>query len=1130
MLTIYKASAGSGKTFTLTKQYLTYLLGEKTVMPDGSEKWKPARARNRHRQILAITFTNKATAEMKERIIENLSRISGHGKRSDYVDHLTATLGIDEESLKQLAQRALNDVLFDYQNFNVSTIDSFFQHVLRSLAFELDHPGDFSVEIEQTNVVNEGVSRLMSAFNHSSSRNTPFEKTLRNIMSERSRSGSKSNIFNRSSQVFGEISRYAGDLFDERFKLIGNKLEPLLHDYALREKMAKALEREKGVALARLKKQADYIRDQFTDAQWAGLSKNTVCNPVEKFQNGVVPEFTSYNSSKSYPKWLNDEPSVSDFITAKGAKLLDDPEGVARILAADLRKSLSLVFNFHALKALANELPAYEFMAGVQKHIDEYRLENGVVVLADTNSILKQIMEFEDDVPFVYEKMAMRLEHFLIDEFQDTSRMQWDNLSPMVHNSVAYGNDNLIIGDEKQSIYRFRNSDSSMLHSGVASDPRFAGNVKIEGDRIEQNTNWRTAPQIVHFNNALFKLLATDLGVPGFENVEQQVAPKHANMQGYVLFTPYPEPEETEAREKALDTMVANILRQHAAGYPWKDIAIISNTNNECEMAVRRLQAENIPVSTDDALYIASSPLVRMIVSAMQLVFSASSNSEVFTTTKGKQALFKIHFEFEYTRLLNRGVDPQTAMQQATELIVSRDEAAGDNAAISPALQIVIERQPSTIIELAETVLRECMLRAPHDSMTDLNSFDLTPGQKTYIAAFSDAIDDFVEINGNDLGAFLNFWNTRGDRLTINGAQTSDMVSVMTIHKSKGLEYECVHIPFVDYALEGSHPGPAVWVTPDDTPCLPWTDPDLPEAMLVKLNGFASKELSPLYPAYLHDMQERRTDGLNKSYVAFTRPVRELCVYYDPERNFGQQLADSFAQLYDATSFDPDTKILELGKPTVPEVSDKGKEDTKNTPEAKLMQPVKAAPFYAVAYNDAAEGVTRLVSSAPGDPEPEVTVADDEDPEAMALREAADRGTRLHLVLERVPHAGRLDSAIRRFARLLTDDDIDTLHGMFSHADTAQYVKRWFAPGTMADSEITVLGGPDHAHPIKRIDRVVYHPDGSIDVIDFKFTTAEDPAHHAQVVDYMTLMRLAHPTATVRGYLWYADLHRVTKV
>lgn len=1143
MLTIYKASAGSGKTYTLTKQYLVLLLGVKHTDDDGKVTYTLNPRRNKHRSILAITFTNKATAEMKERIVQQLSRLTGVGEESDYTKDLMRLFGCDLAELREHAKIALNDILFDYHNFNVSTIDTFFQQVLRSLALELDHPGDFSLEIDQSTVLSEGLHRMMSAFNATSSRKSPIERTIINYMKTTGKDGKNFNIFNRTGTVFSGIAGMAGDLFNEQYKVLASKIDPWIDDISLHAKFAADLEDLTVQNDKRILTIAADLMATMPEGIFEGINRYQKTN-LNLLNDGFIFTPKQLATRTTLKVWADKDATVDKYFDAKFLDKNSVDDDWFTGFKNDLAEILRLHYVNRAYDAIAKGLPAYSFMSEVRRYINEYRLENGVVVLADTNSILKEVMDHEGDVPFVYEKMAMRLEHFLIDEFQDTSRMQWHNLRPLVLNSVSYGNDNLIIGDEKQAIYRFRNSDSSMLHHGIAQDKRFADDVDIKGTTPEQNTNWRSAPQIVNFNNALFATMATNLKTDGYENVTQSIAPKNAELPGRVELhafakdkkktdaseAPAQQADELTEAEKykaeQLQVLVDRILTQHANGYAWRDIAVLANKNDLCSQVVAALQDADIPVATDEALFIEASPTVRLIISGMRLVYEAIKEPKNKLSNESMSMVFSNKFEFYYTRCLASGLQPDEAFDKAMNAALSESESVNS---LDDFVDEIIRLQPSTLVALSDTILRERLLKGSQDiDPQKITAADLPEGEKPYVAAFNDVIHDYVVINGNDLGGFLRFWDARHKKLTIAGDRNSDMVNVLTIHKSKGLQYACVHLPFVDYTLgiDGKH-APVMWVKPQDAPMLDWL-PSFPPALRVTISSELKNELNPLAGCYNTCQKEQIADNLNKTYVAFTRPERELDVYYEVN---GSEVGTAIKNAIDAIYPENNDGNLLLGGDTTPIVKDK--ED--KGPEALMTLDPEPAPFHAVAYNKDADGVTHLTAIAPGEIDiSNMPIVDndknpeDDEPEPI---DPADRGTMLHYVLSRIYSTRDVAKMVRKYSHRISPHDGDLLRNMFADPKYKPWVDRWFRPGQTALTEVSIMLEHHEQTMLRILDRLVFQDDGTAEIIDYKFTADKnDEDYHQQLIEYGHFVRAAHPGIQVHAWLWYVDLAQIEQV
>ena len=838
MLTIYKASAGSGKTFTLAYEYIKSLLGKKI---EGSNRYKLRSGYgDKHRNILAITFTNKATEEMKERIVQELSALA-HGKDTAYLKMLTQEFQCTSEQLQKAAGKALRTLLFDFNYFNISTIDSFFQTILRTFAREAELTGDYELELNNDDAITEGMHRFFESLNRNDKNTRKYIKGITDYLLECLRNNESVMMFSKDSGLNSRISRTVADLSNDRFDDCYDNLKKYFAEPSRIETVFTAITQ----AVKQLRENAAAL---CVTAVAAIDSVPLGSNPVnrylysdleagarQEFKCGKVTAETAESETPAYNKpfvtYLEKNPGYpapdSQIVeAAKALKKLKDDES----FLLDLRTNMFM---------LALMVKIYSF-------IEEYRVENNALLLSDTNSLLRTIIG-EDDTPFIYERLGVILNHYLIDEFQDTSTIQWECLRPLVSTGVANNYDSLIIGDEKQCIYRFRNSDPSLLAKKVADQ---ITDNRIVGSDPEKNTNYRSSRDVVEFNNALFKTIAEQNGFGDiYANVNQSIAPKHADHRGYIKITPL----EVTGNDEYFDTMLPgladDIQRQLDSGYRPNDIAVLVRKKEDGHKIISHLithQEEfehKFNIISDDLMPVSDSPAVRLIVSTLRNIaypFTAPTDSK-FKTLKETKALIS---RFEIA--LHSGADSSEALRKA---LVGEDI---DTSMFTG----------TTIVDIVEDIIATLP-----DELVQMHS--------PYICAFHDLIADYSAFGLNDLQSFLRWWDETGKRKIISAPEDPNAIRIMTIHKSKGLQFKCVHLPCCTWDILSFK-------------SLSWFDAkplkqlnlncELPDIVPMKPKPYM--EGTPLADEYNSMYNELILDELNVLYVAFTRAVDELCAYY----------------------------------------------------------------------------------------------------------------------------------------------------------------------------------------------------------------------------------------------------------
>lgn len=1110
MLTIYKASAGSGKTYTLALEYIRALLGVKNP-ETGTSRLNGApgtrRRHHRHRAILAITFTNKATDEMKTRIVRELDTLAHDVSASGYTAELCRTLGCTPAQLSAEAATALHELLTDYRNFNVSTIDSFSQTILRTFAREVDRQGDYEIELNDKYAVAAGLGLMMDDLNFGSA---PHEAQIRQwidgFMREQMDNGRSFNVFQNSRNLSGDIVNYVLRMCSEKFKAHSRACLDYLEDTGRIQRYRAAVAAEAEALPARLREIAAGALEQL-DAEADGRRK---CRSA---LTGVLEAYAASRgddsklglgkpeSAKTYKKiCLDGQPkdvwTASALPKVKG-KAQYPPEGLTAVLADAARQLREGALRLRVLKMLASAARELEFLGLAWKYVAQYRRDNNVVLMSDTNDLVKRIIN-GSEVPFIYERTGMELKHFLIDEFQDTSRMQWDNLKPLLANGLQlHRADSLIIGDEKQAIYRFRNSDSSLLHHRVATDD-FPHDHVLRGSAPADNTNHRSAHGIVRFNNALFGHLASDLGVEGYENVEQALFGRFDGLGSYVELRPAGQAggEDADVPDTVLQATGEAIMRQHAAGYPWKKIAVLAATNNQVTHIVEYLMRScpEIPLSSDEGLHLCRSAAVNLVVSILKYVDRSYGPEGHFDPDSAGYAdhsdILLLMSRFEYAVSLDGSSLPE-ALDRAMH-----PEAAGRLAAEA---ETVRGAHASNLPALVEIIIGRCVPEA------------LRRTEMAYLAAFQDCVLKYCSMYNPSAHAFLAWWDRMGAAQTLGSSDSLDAVRVMTIHKGKGLEWDCVHIPFASWRLAAK---PETEWMPVER--LGAGDPaDRPPVLPLTTSALWT-EMGPEFAArYNENKALQLADRLNMTYVAFTRPRRELTVHYGADTGVGAYIGRALAEAFPGQGQDGGVYIF--GEPTRPEA----------TPDVARAQGAESLEYCVYSRDDTRELTTIFDDTAPDEDDLEVG---NEEPKALA--EATRRGNELHEIMSRMRTRADLARAIMATAR----------HSYMSPATRREYASiigeafdaepeltgRWFGPGVrvMAERSIYVPAREMNFRP----DRLVRYPDGSIDVVDYKFTSEQHAAHRGQVAHYMALLREMGLGPDIRGYLWYPLLRTVVRV
>lgn len=1186
MLKIHKASAGSGKTYALTREYLKLLLGEKhgdcyRLRPMSSYGYLKPKA---HGEILAVTFTNKATEEMTTRIINELAALAGNGGESPYLKEFLTIFGTDVATLQKHASAALSDLLYNFSWFNVSTIDSFFQRVLNTFARELELPANRNVELDDKFPIAVAVDKMLLSINRPSTTETDEEKRMRRhlenwlqqYMMTMVVGGKSFNLLSQSSSVNAGLISEMGNFFSEKYKLNREAIDEYLSDPTRMVRFAQAispngvLKERQEMAVALCKRAVAMGSD--------GVNRH-VFSRLEKFANGGFTGTISATFSKAL-----EEPAKCFLQKAK--PMLGHMEMLHEAMIVGYEVWRLAQFYAHIYKQVFQ----FGLFGFVHRYLDEYRQQNESLLLSDTNDLLQRIIN-EDETPFIYERMGTSIKHYLIDEFQDTSQMQWENLKPLVLESLSQDNDNLIIGDEKQCIYRFRNSDPRLLGSRVESlvESRFPDSIQLNGVGVKENCNWRSSEDVVRFNNTLFysfaRLLDAEVGrhdiADTYSGLVQSIPSKHKGFKGYVNvaflasgLSGAGEDEDSKSAQKAaaenamLSRMVDEISRQLSAGYRPCDIAVLVRKRSQGKAVITRLMdvMENdplwphgvLPVMSADSMEISLSPVVRMIVDVLRL----ATQPAMITRPGGELGpdgrplemvnpvyrRYRLAHRYELCRFdmvevidevgnvvkdaegvpLRRRLTDSEALAKAVLATSVPVEESGDGvqAAIDEEIRRLSEMESPTILAMTERIIERFI---PAEARMKENVF---------ITAFQDLVMDYTERGEDNLNNFLKWWDRVGSTSNVAAPEGMNAINVLTIHKAKGLEYECVHVPYFSDELFKTIKSYS-WYTLNSS-YFPGVDPECVPPLMPLSNDRKNKE----YEALLSEAQEweteQRIDALNVAYVAFTRAVSELMVYVDKEPpsegsrnstpNMGDYLltalrdmtAEHIAMTVDkelsewmvpfdgALLEDGNDKHLEfkLGEPTVPRKKDVEEIEVKEEP----CGDVNADLLQEYVVSERSEICATM---------------DFEDLSDFSLANERHRGIFLHGVLSRVNHISDLPRALaaQAYRYKLTPAEIEECGEELQRALSDERVKRWFEGFTRVLTERPLSGDKT----LRRPDRVVWLEDGTVAVIDYKFGELNLRSYYKQVRNYITLLADAgYPGA--KGYLWFPAKNEIIEV
>lgn len=755
-LLVYKASAGSGKTFTLAVQYIKQLIEDTHA----------------YRRILAVTFTNKATAEMKKRILEQLFGLASGLKSSDsYLAELLKATSKNETEIRRAAREALTNIIHDYSRFRIETIDSFFQSVMRNLARELELGANMSVELNNADVLSDAVDAMIEKLD----RRSPVLYWLLEYIEERIADDKRWN-------VSSEIKGFGRNIFDEGYVEKGAGLRKKLADPTFIPTYRKQLQDIRQEALEEMKG----FNEQFLGVlEVNGLTPSDLKNGsrgigsyFNKIGNGYlgsdVRNVTVEKCLESEDNWTTKTSVYRDTIRSLAASELMPLLRTAE----DFRPKNNILVNSCDLSL--RYLNNLRLLANID---EEVRLQNQMhnrFLLSDTNALLHGLIR-EGDASFVYEKIGTTIDTVMIDEFQDTSRMQWENFHLLLEESLAQKEGSLIVGDIKQSIYRWRNGDWKIL-AGLNEDKT------LRVRECTLGTNWRSEARIIHFNNEIFTAACNvlnqryedEMGEPciqlqnAYSDVRQQTAKKEE--KGYVKLSFLGDEKEHPYAEVMLEELASEVDSLITQGVRTNDIAILVRKNKTIP-AIADYFDKHTPyrIVSDEAFRLDASLAICMMMDGLRYLTS-----------------------------------PDDRIAQARLAVAYQREVLKQDTDLNTVLLNQIEHYLPAGFVLQQEELRLMPLYELLEKLFVLFDMQRIEKQDAYICAFYDAVTEYMQNNSSELTAFISFWDERLHEKTIPSGEIEG-IRILSIHKSKGLEYHTVLIPFCDWKMENETNSHLIW-------------------------------------------------------------------------------------------------------------------------------------------------------------------------------------------------------------------------------------------------------------------------------------------------------------------------------
>ncbi len=1036
-LKIIRASAGSGKTFSLTLEYLRLLYAE----------------RDNFMHILAVTFTNKATEEMKTRIIRELHLLSS-GQPSEQLKSLMELTGLPEQEVRSQAKTILRRLLHHYSGFSVSTIDSFFQKIIRGFTRELGIQGGYSIELDTETLLTSIINRLLVLAETDKSLLLWLTAFAESLIEKGESWDLKKGMRALGGEIFRESFRSFDDAALGKYSNRGFLRDYQVELHALRNRVEKEY-RGFGRRAAAILESNGLSVDDF-NSKTRGPAGFLV-----KLETGELrrPNPTAIQAATSPEKWYAVNSPIKGRIHALAEHELMPL--MQQFIAYDSHNGRP----YFTAGVILKNLYTLGILSDLSYLADAWCNENNAFLLSDAPVFLNRIID-GNDTPFIYEKAGYWFHHYMIDEFQDTSLLQWSNFKPLISNSLSQNYDNLTVGDVKQSIYRWRNSNWEILDSLIHQD--FLPGIT---DTITLTCNWRSKADLIQFNNRFFNTAAAKLQqvynqvladqesvaagsgdnaiIDLYRNLEQE--PGNAgNLGGFIRIDCLEDKEESDFSDLVNQRLIALLCELQDKGYRLGDVAILTRKNIEARQIADFLlqyalehpdSGYRFDVISDEALQLGSSTVVNFLIGLLR-------------------------FLEDPTDLTNSYM-----LQRIGETFLAADNITG------------ILESPRFKEDLTSCSLMEIIER-----LTATFQLEKCSGERVYMQAFRDMILDYSRKNSSEVSRFLEYWDDSGKGKSISAPAEQEAIRILTIHKSKGLEFKIALIPYCTWELTSSR-GSFIWCKPPVAP--------FDKLELIPL-AFTSRLKDTLFAGdYYQEFLRQLIDNLNLLYVAFTRAREGLFVLCKPAGTGPvKNVSDLIYSVLGTSSLIQGT--LSDNHAEIPVRDEKGAE-FRPVPLQVIYDRIRIAFQGGMIIDPAVDQPSRPISE----------------------------GKLLHEIFTMVRDASDVQKAITtlQLKGIITQSEKEKYRLLVEQAIADPQVNHWFTGDwkILNEAEIILPGGG-----IRRPDRVMTRRDRTL-VLDYKFGNRIDSVHEKQVREYACLLSDMGYSG-VEACLWYVKLGKVVQV
>ncbi|WP_010519566.1 UvrD-helicase domain-containing protein [Croceivirga radicis] len=996
---ILDASAGSGKTYQLVKIYLKKILADSTTRG--------------FRSLLAITFTNKAVAEMKDRILNSLYTFSKDlaltQENSMFIE-LTQELGLTPEALQRKAKFTLKEILHNYAFFEVATIDKFTHKIVRTFAKDLKIAQNFEVVMDTDQLLDEAIAQLYYRIGS----DEQLTKTLVSFALEK--------VDNQKSwNVTFDLKKIGQLLFNENHFIEIEKLQNLTISNF--EEVKTSLKEKITIKENGLKSLAEELLSLFEQ------------NELEHsdFSRGSLPKFLTKVAAQDFnlsfdTQWVQNIDSLPLYPKKCEQHKQEIIDGLQPKIAEDFKKIEAGFYQIQFYTNVYKNILPLTVLNEIAKELQDISVKKRKLHIAEFNKLIASQIK-DQPVPYIYERLGERYRHFFVDEFQDTSAMQWQNLIPLMANGLESLNEKgengsvLLVGDVKQSIYRWRGGNPEQFVQLLNGDSA-PFSVPVQTNRLA--SNYRSHKTIVDFNNSFFQHVSKYLNNQNFRSIYQSESSQEPtnDKEGYVQISFLAAEQEEIAY---CECVLADIDQLKNKGHLYKDICVLARNNKHAVEVANFLSEHQIPIISNEALLLENNEEVSFVLSFFKFLLEPEERAYAFEILNylGNKHLLGYDFilanlETLYTFLLEQH-------QLDCYLLTN-----------------------FSVLDIAEILIA---------------AFDLAPTSHVHLTHLLDVIMDYQEKENTDLYGFINYWNSKNN-LAITVPTNLNAVSIMTIHRSKGLEFPFVLFPFATSKLNDKAKTDKLWI-PDQENAIPHL-----EKLLVNGNKDLLNHSVSSAAILEQEYQLAELDNINVLYVALTRPVKGLFIYTDQKQKEGY---GAFFESYlkEQNLWSPDKQTYQYG----------------NIPESTTVKKKEDSSIIPYLYRSEEPPYTYSISQ---------TIFWDDDTQS-----SVEKGNNLHTILEDIHTQKDIEPTIKKSIDLglIGNAEAKAIESLLENLVSHPKLAPFFASDTIGYNEVELL---DTSGQIVRLDRLVIVGKNAI-VIDYK-TGKESLYHQKQLQKYEAIL------------------------